>query len=156
MIGKPVNATYLYQCLERYLTQTIEKSVTESSDMPMPVGTGSVLPRFLLVEDDADAAQITQLLLESLGVETSISSSIEQCVAMLKVDSQYDKVLLDMHLPDGSGLELAHHVKHNYPHVKRVIVSGVEPDPLQIDQLKIESVLLKPINLSLLSSLIGD
>ena len=156
VIGKPVNATYLYQCLERYLTQTIEKSVTESSDMPMPVGTGSVLPRFLLVEDDADAAQITQLLLESLGVETSISSSIEQCVAMLKVDSQYDKVLLDMHLPDGSGLELAHHVKHNYPHVKRVIVSGVEPDPLQIEQLKIESVLLKPINLSLLSSLIGD
>lgn len=61
-----------------------------------------------------------------------------------------------MHLPDGSGLELAQHIKQHYPHIERVIVSGVEPNPIQIEQLKIESVLLKPINLSLLSTLIDD
>jgi len=156
VIGKPVDASHLYQCLEEYLTQAKEADIAELPKTQKPDAIDEVLPRFLLVEDDADAAQITQLLLESLGVKTSIARSFEQCITMLKGDSQYDKALLDMHLPDGSGLELAKHIKQHYPHIKRVIVSGVEPDPLQIEQLKIESVLLKPINLSLLSSLINN
>lgn len=156
VIGKPVDASHLYQCLEEYLTQTKEADITELPKTQKSDEAGQVLPRFLLVEDDADAAQITQLLLESLGVNTSIARSFEQCISMLKEDSQYDKALLDMHLPDGSGLELAQHIKQHYPHIERVIVSGVEPNPIQIEQLKIESVLLKPINLSLLSTLIDD
>ncbi|MGB1291751.1 MAG: response regulator, partial [Pseudoalteromonas sp.] len=156
VIGKPVDASHLYQCLEEYLTQTKDADITELPKTQKSDESDQVLPRFLLVEDDADAAQITQLLLESLGVNTSIARSFEQCISMLKGDSQYDKALLDMHLPDGSGLELAQHIKQHYPHIERVIVSGVEPNPIQIEQLKIESVLLKPINLSLLSSLIDD
>ena len=156
VIGKPVDASHLYQCLEEYLTQTKEADITELPKTQKSDESDQILPRFLLVEDDADAAQITQLLLESLGVNTAIARSFEQCISMLKRDSQYDKALLDMHLPDGSGLELAQHIKQHYPHIERVIVSGVEPNPIQIEQLKIESVLLKPINLSLLSTLIDD
>ena len=60
-----------------------------------------------------------------------------------------------MHLPDGEGLDLAHEIKQRHPDLNLVIVSGAEPEPEKIEQLEIEQVLLKPINLGLLSELIG-
>ena len=150
MIAKPVDSNLLYQCLESTLGK---KTQRVSSIQPTPKHNTNI-KRFLLVEDDADAAQITQLLLESLDVETTIATSIEACCTTLKQDSNYDKVLLDMHLPDGSGLELAGFIKEHYPDIKRVIISGMEPDAVHIRQLEIEQVLLKPINLALLSKLV--
>lgn len=150
MIAKPVDSNLLYQCLESALGK---KTQRVSSIQPTAKHNTSI-KRFLLVEDDADAAQITQLLLESLDVETTIATSIEACCTALKQDSNYDKVLLDMHLPDGSGLELAGFIKEHYPDIQRVIISGMEPDAVHIRQLEIEQVLLKPINLALLSKLV--
>ncbi|MFT6789633.1 MAG: two-component system sensor histidine kinase/response regulator [Pseudoalteromonas rhizosphaerae] len=149
VIGKPVDSSLLYQCLTNY-SMAANKPVDK---LAQPARVKSCA-RFLLVEDDADAAQITQLLLESLGVETVVATSYEHTLAILKNDSQFDKVLLDMHLPDGSGLDLARYTKQYYPDLKRVIVSGIQPDPKQIELLEIEQVLLKPINLALLTQLI--
>lgn len=150
VIGKPVDSHLLYQCLQDSLTES--KKPPEAMPMHDVVKSST---RYLLVEDDADAAQITQLLLESLGVETLIAASFDHCLAVLKSDCHFDKVLLDMHLPDGSGLELAAYIKQHYPKIQRVIVSGMQPDPMQIKLLEIEQVLLKPINLALLTDLIN-
>ncbi|WP_036956089.1 response regulator [Pseudoalteromonas sp. A2] len=150
MIAKPVDSNLLYQCLESALG---EKTQRVSSIQPTPKHNTSI-KRFLLVEDDADAGQITQLLLESLDVDTDIATSVKDCKATLEHNSNYDKVLLDMHLPDGSGLELAGFIKEHYPDIQRVIISGMEPDAVHIRQLEIEQVLLKPINLALLSKLV--
>ncbi|HEA15041.1 MAG TPA: response regulator [Pseudoalteromonas prydzensis] len=151
VIGKPVDASLLYLCLQTYLAN----NTPNTAEVIPAVDATQNKMRFLLVEDDADTAQITQLLLESLGVQTCIATSYEHCVAILKTDSHFDKVLLDMHLPDGSGLELAAYIKQHYPQLSRVIVSGMQPEPLQLEQLNIDHVLLKPINLALLTQLIG-
>ena len=111
--------------------------------------------RYLLVEDDGDAAQITQLLLESLGVETVIADSCAACLDILHDNQRFDKVLLDMHLPDGEGLDLAAKINQEYAGLALVVVSGAEPDPEKMKQLDIEQVLLKPINLGILSELIA-
>lgn len=147
VIGKPVDANLLYQTLASYLDDHQQKPLHPTPEVP------AANLRFLLVEDDPDAAQITQLLLESLAVETVIVNSCEQCIEVLNHDSGFDKVLLDMHLPDGDGLTLARQLKRKYPALNLVIVSGAEPDPEKIKQLEIEQVLLKPINLSLLTQL---
>lgn len=148
VIGKPVDSNLLYKTLANYLDDHQQaKPVHPIPETPTPK------LRFLLVEDDPDAAQITQLLLESLAVETVIANSCEQCMEALNHDSTFDKVLLDMHLPDGDGLTLASQLKRKYPQLSLVIVSGAEPDPEKIKQLEIDRVLLKPINLSLLTQL---
>lgn len=76
VIPKPVDSAVLYQCLQDYLV------APESAPQPKNINSSKSLTekkqRFLLVEDDHDAAQITQLLLESLGVETVIASSCAQ------------------------------------------------------------------------------
>ncbi|MGJ8675067.1 MAG: response regulator [Pseudoalteromonas sp.] len=153
VIPKPVDSAVLYQCLQDYLV------APESAPQPKNINSSKSLTekkqRFLLVEDDHDAAQITQLLLESLGVETVIASSCAQCLQILNHDQQFNKVLLDMHLPDGRGIDLGQKINERYPELRLVIVSGAEPDPREIKDLNIDRVLLKPINLSLLETLIS-
>lgn len=151
MIAKPVDSGLLYQVLNHYICQGKTEPVIEHDDSPAMTQKST---RYLLVEDDTDAAQITQLLLESLGVETVIAASCEACLNTLSEDAEFDKVLLDMNLPDGSGLDLAKQLKQLYPNLTLVIVSGAEPEPEKIEPLDIEQVLLKPINLGLLTDLI--
>ncbi|EAW26979.1 putative two-component sensor histidine kinase and response regulator hybrid [Alteromonadales bacterium TW-7] len=152
VIPKPVDSSALYQCLQDYLVSP--ENAPQAKDIQVKA-LNEKRQRFLLVEDDDDAAQITQLLLESLGVETVIASSCAQCLQILNHDQQFDKVLLDMHLPDGSGIDLGEQVNERYPELRLVIVSGAEPDPTEIKDLNIDRVLLKPINLGLLETLIS-
>jgi len=152
VIPKPVDSSALYQCLQDYLVSP--ENAPQAKDIQVKA-LSEKRQRFLLVEDDDDAAQITQLLLESLGVETVIASSCAQCLQILNHDQQFDKVLLDMHLPDGSGIDLGEQVNERYPELRLVIVSGAEPDPTDIKDLNIDRVLLKPINLGLLETLIS-
>ncbi|WP_277053567.1 response regulator [Pseudoalteromonas marina] len=152
VIPKPVDSSALYQCLQDYLVSP--ENAPQAKDIQVKA-LSEKRQRFLLVEDDDDAAQITQLLLESLGVETVIASSCAQCLQILNHDQQFDKVLLDMHLPDGSGINLGEQVNERYPELRLVIVSGAEPDPKEIKDLNIDRVLLKPINLGLLETLIS-
>ena len=152
VIPKPVDSSALYQCLQDYLVSP--ENAPQAKDIQVKA-LSEKRQRFLLVEDDDDAAQITQLLLESLGVETVIASSCAQCLQILNHDQQFDKVLLDMHLPDGSGIDLGEQVNERYHELRLVIVSGAEPDPKEIKDLNIDRVLLKPINLGLLETLIS-
>lgn len=152
VIPKPVDSSALYQCLQDYLVSP--ENAPQAKDIQVKA-LSEKRQRFLLVEDDDDAAQITQLLLESLGVETVIASSCAQCLQILNHVQQFDKVLLDMHLPDGSGIDLGEQVNERYPELRLVIVSGAEPDPKEIKDLNIDRVLLKPINLGLLETLIS-
>jgi two-component system sensor histidine kinase/response regulator len=151
MIAKPVDTGLLYQVLNHYICQGKTEPVVAREDS---LALTQQSTRYLLVEDDGDAAQITQLLLESLGVETVIADSCAACMDILHDDQRFDKVLLDMHLPDGEGLDLAAKINQEYAGLALVVVSGAEPDPEKMKQLDIEQVLLKPINLGILSELI--
>ncbi|MCO7249636.1 response regulator [Pseudoalteromonas sp. Ps84H-4] len=152
MIAKPVDTGLLYQVLNHYICQGKTEPVVAREDS---LALTQQSTRYLLVEDDGDAAQITQLLLESLGVETVIADSCAACLDILHDNQRFDKVLLDMHLPDGEGLDLAAKINQEYAGLALVVVSGAEPDPEKMKQLDIEQVLLKPINLGILSELIA-
>jgi signal transduction histidine kinase/ActR/RegA family two-component response regulator len=113
VIPKPVDSAALYQCLQDYLVAP--EHAPQAKDINCSNGLTEKKQRFLLVEDDHDAAQITQLLLESLGVETVIASSCAQCLQILNHDQQFNKILLDMHLPDGRGVDLGKQINERYP-----------------------------------------
>lgn len=60
----------------------------------------------LLVEDDTILATQTIEFLESEGFEVDYASSIQQAVG-ISGEQKYDAIILDINLPDGTGLELA-------------------------------------------------
>ncbi len=39
-------------------------------------------------------------------------------------DIELDMVLLDIHLPDKSGIEILEHIVNNYPHIKIIMVTN--------------------------------
>lgn len=71
-------------------------------------------PLILAVEDDARNVALLRAILGRAGYQLAIVGSLAEARAWL-ADQRPDLVLLDIGLPDGSGLELADELKHRTP-----------------------------------------
>ena len=67
-------------------------------------------PRILVVEDEADIAQLLSLMLTRAGYRVDIALSGREALAALQ-DSAYAALSLDLMLPDVSGLEIIRQVR---------------------------------------------
>ena len=103
-VQKPVDPTRLALALQAALSS--------------PTGR----PRVLHVEDDLDVVQITRSLLEDVA-EVDFAASLASAAEHLSA-RRYDVVLLDLTLPDGSGLELLDRIVSP---TRVVVFSGQEP-----------------------------
>ena len=108
----------------------------------------------LLVEDDPDAADITSLLLENLGVDVHIAHSGKECLAVFSQRNDWSKVLMDLNLPDANGLKLAKELRKNAPQLEMVLLSGEEPNSSEMAGAEISKFILKPINKQVLTDLV--
>jgi CheY-like chemotaxis protein len=95
------------------------------------------MPRILHVEDDIDFTQITQALIDDIADYTEVHTLAEARV--LLAQQQFDIVLLDLNLPDGSGLTLLDIIEQQ--HAQIIVFSGQEPD--FIDNSHVSAVLTK-------------
>lgn len=110
----------------------------------------------LLIEDDIDAAEITALLLSTMGKHVQIANNAEQAKNIVKADIDWQHVLVDMNLPDGNGLELSSSLKTQLPYTIITIVSGYEVSKQEITENGANSSLLKPVNLTMLQQLFNE
>ena len=82
--------------------------------------------RILLAEDDHDANEMLVEVLTTLGydVVAAVSSGVEaaDCAREMKPDA----VLLDVHMPDGSGIEAAEVITRTLPGIAVILYSGDE------------------------------
>ena len=65
----------------------------------------SLKPRVLSVEDDADNADVTRLILQLFGYDVTVAATIAKGLELHAVHT-FDVFLIDRSLPDGDGLEL--------------------------------------------------
>jgi len=106
-------------------------------------------PRLLHVEDDSDITQVTQALVEDI-TEYTYAHSVATARSLL-AEHTFDMVLLDLNLPDGSGLELIDMMNH--PKTQVIIFSGEEPDNLQRHRVSAVLTKSKTTNESLLATI---
>ncbi|WP_319431355.1 putative bifunctional diguanylate cyclase/phosphodiesterase [Mycobacterium sp. RTGN5] len=84
------------------------------------------LVRVLLVEDNDGDARLVQLMLEGTfgsGMELARARSLREAMAELDVEMR-DCVVLDLGLPDASGLEGVRAIKHRSPMMPVVVLTG--------------------------------
>ena len=143
IVANPIDKNELYQGLANYLSIENQSSALQNS-----------VQRFLVVEDDEDAADVTVLLLESLGIEAVKAQTAEICQDLLIKENNWTTILLDLHLPDASGLDLAHSIKQSHPNIRLILVSGATVPEPSLKQAGINKAILKPINLEILKGLI--
>ena len=93
-------------------------------------------------------------MLESLGTEVTVAHSGAACRQLVSSGQCWDKALLDVHLPDENGLNLAKFISSKGCSEQTIIISGAEIDQDSIQQSGSDYALLKPLNRELLQRLI--
>lgn len=78
-------------------------------------------PKILHIEDDLDIIEIVQALMEDIG-DCQYATTVKSASRLIE-NNDYDLIILDIELPDGSGLEILDKLKNDIP---VVIFSGQE------------------------------
>ncbi|NOU50607.1 response regulator [Pseudoalteromonas sp. JBTF-M23] len=149
-LTKPINVAQIHSTLSSHLGAIKSKAVTSRSSSTPSFNTKQIL----LVEDDDDARELMTLLLSSLGANVSQTNDISSSLSLYHEVENFDLVLLDLALPDGSGFDAAKKIRAINPNQKIVIVSGSDPEPQRLSAGNIDKVLLKPVSLPDLRTLL--
>lgn len=104
--------------------------------------------RILIVEDDADLAEITQIYFSKEGYLSDIAKTCQQAQSLLK-EKEYDLILLDIILPDARGDTLCQQIRKSSS-CPIIFISCLDDSPTVISALKSggDDYMVKPVNYS--------
>ncbi len=110
-------------------TVSIYLARTEAPDAVQKPSVNSVVAQscgvVLLVEDDADVRAASSAMLEELGYSVRQTASANDALEALREDSDVDVLFTDVIMSSGmSGVDLAHAVKKEWPHLPVLLTSG--------------------------------
>jgi CheY-like chemotaxis protein len=100
----------------------------------------------LIVEDEPCSRAAMGVLCRLFGLETNAATELGEALALL--DLAPDFVILDLVLPDGSGLELLRKVRNENRPVRVAVVTGVSGGP-ELDAVRAlnpDRLLFKPVD----------
>jgi len=80
------------------------------------------LPIILLVEDDQRLAQVLCRVLTKSGYE--VEWAVDAAAAACDFERPPEVALLDLHLPDGDGVDLAGMLRTRYPDLPMILMTG--------------------------------
>ena len=112
--------------------------------------------RILVVEDHGETRQTLSRLLGHFGHEISVADCTQSALQI--VDSQqFDVVLSDIGLPDGSGYEVIAHAKRKQP-LKGVALTGMDQDEdiKRAKEAGFDFHLAKPVDFHELRTVLGQ
>ena len=126
--------------------------------------------RILIAEPNSDIQYLYSLFTKQFGFSISDVNIIEngnKCLEILlsntaddNNNNDYDIIILDTHLPDISGFEVARKIRDRLPHKKIILTTTHSLDNISniIDSIgiKSEDVILKPFNFSELFSILKE
>ena len=113
------------------------------------------MPHALLVDDDADAAETMAMLIANEGFTVATAGSLRDARRQMALQEP-DIVLLDLMLPDGSGMELFNDAKH-LPNAELVLITGHASLDTSIQALRLGAAdyLVKPMSLKQLQGVLS-
>lgn len=120
-------------------------SLTEPSAAPRPADPAQ---RILIVDDDAALREQLSAFLGSRGIDCRFAADGRAALAALE-DHRPDVLLLDIRLPDASGIELAGRAAALNPPPKIILMSGYDDAVVQANKANLEvfAVIEKPVPL---------
>lgn len=103
--------------------------------------------RILLVEDDVDTARVMRWLLRADGHDVQWAGDVSTALK-LSAAHQFDLLLSDLGLPDGSGLDLMRTLRQEGSTLPGIVLSGYgqEEDLAQSREAGFTSHLIKPLS----------
>jgi DNA-binding NtrC family response regulator len=109
-------------------------------------------PSVLVVEDDVDLRRTVSESLDAAGFAAAQSPDAMDAIERLKAFA-YDGIVIDLHLPDASGMEVLDEAINRYPEIRAVVVTGFGGVSEAVTAMKRGAIdfLIKPFQLQQLS-----
>jgi len=114
------------------LREIITVSVIESSRADAPAAA----VRVLVVDDDHAVTRLVVRWLERDGMTCDVAHSSDEAMA-LAATAEYALVFADIHMPGGSGLDLAPLLKAAHPGLQVVIMTGSTAVETAVEALRL-------------------
>jgi PAS domain S-box-containing protein len=110
-----------------------------------PSGQSSRPQRILLVEDHQDSADMLSQLLMLHDFDVCVARTVEEAVSL--ADQEFDLLISDVRLPDGSGLDLIRRLQSHRP-IRGIAISGfgTEQDQHRSREAGYDLHLTKPVD----------
>lgn len=104
-------------------------------------------PNVLVVDDEADVRFIIKSLLKPKGLIVTEAGTLRECITKLGAKS-VDAVILDIDLPDGSGLDAIPQIKAKQPQATVIMNSALNTaeNRSKAEALGADDFLAKPLN----------
>ncbi|MFO1391322.1 MAG: sigma-54 dependent transcriptional regulator [Agitococcus sp.] len=111
----------------------------------------------LIIDDEPDISELLAITLERMNIECKTADDVSSALALLKKDS-FQLCLTDMHLPDGSGLDIVQHIQKNYPQTPVAVITAYGSTEMAVTALKAGAFdfVSKPVELSRLRDLVRN
>ena len=93
------------------------------------------LAQILVIDDEPGIRRGCVRALEPIGYRVEVASTLAEGRQLLEQGS-FDLVLLDVMLPDGQGIELLPHIRHEDPTIVVIIITGFATVELAVQAIK--------------------
>jgi ethylene receptor len=142
------------QCMTlvlRFQIQSFGRAIFAHGSSSEPISNSKLRGLRVILADDDDVNRIvTNKLLEKLGCQvTSVSSGFECLSALTAAEKTYQIVLLDLHMPEMDGFEVALRIRklrsQNWPVIIALTASAEEHVMERCLQTGMSGVIRKPI-----------
>lgn len=105
--------------------------------------------RILVVDDDKNITDLTQIILETSGYDCQVVNSGMECIKLLQDSPKFDLILLDVAMPSFSGLDVIAKLKeHRLFPLNRVVFftasSSTALDEAELKKIGILDCFKKP------------
>ena len=109
------------------------------------------MKHILLLEDDAALGQGIRFALENDGIQVELCTALSQAQSILP-SKGFDLLILDVNLPDGSGLDLLRDVRHCHSSVPVILLTAndLETDIVVGLESGADDYITKPFSLAVL------
>lgn len=101
----------------------------------------------LVVDDDREIRTLLGRYLDGQGFRVSVAADWRECEYKL-ASGQFDLIVLDVMLPDGSGLDICRALRDRKPHIPVILLTALKEDVDRIVGLELgaDDYLGKPFN----------
>lgn len=110
--------------------------------------------KILLVEDEPIVQKVHRLMLERMGYEVELAENGQQAIA--RCLNGYDIILMDLGLPDMSGIDATLKIRQIYKHVPIMAVTAYVQEKLHEECRRADfaEIIIKPVSSEVLQGLL--
>ena len=105
--------------------------------------------RILLVDDDKDILELCVDILKAKGYEIVTAMGVKDALREFEFDSNFDLVITDYDMPDGTGADLATQIlSGDQKNVGIILITGTINDVTEAEKTLFSKIFLKPFSIS--------